>query len=100
MTAAPVTANGVHVESKAVYHHLSPGTAAARLNDSRSGPLVSPLSARRIVVLFGVSRLLGLTAHAVWSRALGKPIERPKSLTTHMLEEMVKEPEVVKEEVS
>jgi citrate synthase len=44
-------------------------------------------------VLFGVSRLLGLTAHAVWSRALGKPIERPKSLTTHMLEEMVKDKE-------
>jgi citrate synthase len=40
-------------------------------------------------VLFGVSRLLGLTAHAVWSRALGKPIERPKSLTTKMLEDMV-----------
>ncbi len=40
-------------------------------------------------VLFGVSRLLGLTAHAVWSRALGKPIERPKSLTTRMLEEML-----------
>lgn len=42
-------------------------------------------------VLFGVSRILGLTSHAVWSRALGKPIERPKSLTTKMLEEMVKE---------
>jgi len=40
-------------------------------------------------VLFGLSRILGLTAHAVWSRALGKPIERPKSLTTRMLEEMV-----------
>jgi len=40
-------------------------------------------------VLFGVSRILGLTAHAVWSRALGKPIERPKSLTTKMLEDMV-----------
>ncbi len=40
-------------------------------------------------VLFGVSRILGLTAHAVWSRALGKPIERPKSLTTRLLEEMV-----------
>jgi citrate synthase len=41
-------------------------------------------------VLFGLSRILGLTAHAVWARALGKPIERPKSLTTRMLEEMVK----------
>ncbi|GAP10744.1 citrate synthase [Bellilinea caldifistulae] len=40
-------------------------------------------------VLFGVSRLLGLTAHAIWARALGKPIERPKSLTTQMLEERV-----------
>ncbi|TLN28626.1 citrate (Si)-synthase, partial [bacterium] len=40
-------------------------------------------------VLFGISRILGLTAHAVWSRALQKPIERPKSLTTRMLEEMV-----------
>lgn len=40
-------------------------------------------------VLFGVSRCMGLTAHAVWSRALGKPIERPKSLTTKMLEELV-----------
>ncbi len=40
-------------------------------------------------VLFGVSRILGLTSHAVWARALGKPIERPKSLTTRMLEQMV-----------
>jgi len=38
-------------------------------------------------VLFGVSRILGLTAHAVWARALGQPIERPKSFTTAMLEE-------------
>ena len=40
-------------------------------------------------VLFGVSRTLGLTSHAVWARALGKPIERPKSLTTNQLEEML-----------
>ncbi len=40
-------------------------------------------------VLFGVSRILGLTTHAVWSRALQKPIERPKSLTTKMLEELI-----------
>jgi citrate synthase len=40
-------------------------------------------------VLFGVSRILGLTCHTVWARALGKPIERPKSLTTCMLEDMV-----------
>lgn len=40
-------------------------------------------------VLFGVSRILGLTSHAVWARALGKPIERPKSLTTDQLEAMI-----------
>jgi citrate synthase len=38
-------------------------------------------------VMFGVSRLLGVSANAIWARALGQPIERPKSLTTTMLEE-------------
>jgi citrate synthase len=42
-------------------------------------------------VLFGLSRVLGFTAHLVWARVLGKPIERPKSLTTRMLEDMVSE---------
>lgn len=37
-------------------------------------------------VLFGVGRALGVTANLVWARALGQPIERPKSLTTAMLE--------------
>ena len=40
-------------------------------------------------VLFGVSRVMGFTAHIVWARALGKPIERPKALTTRMLEHMI-----------
>ena len=40
-------------------------------------------------VLFGVGRALGVTANYVWARALGWPIERPKSLTTRMLEEVV-----------
>jgi len=38
-------------------------------------------------VLFGVGRALGVTANLVWARALGQPIERPKSLTTKMLED-------------
>ena len=33
--------------------------------------------------------LTPMSGQSVWSRALGKPIERPKSLTTRMLEEMV-----------
>ena len=39
-------------------------------------------------VLFGVGRALGVCANIVWDRALGYPIERPKSLTTAMLEEV------------
>jgi citrate synthase len=37
-------------------------------------------------VMFGVSRLLGVSANLVWARALGQPIERPKSVTLAMLE--------------
>lgn len=33
-------------------------------------------------VLFGVSRALGVLAQMIWSRALGFPLERPKSLST------------------
>ncbi len=39
-------------------------------------------------VLFGVGRALGVAANIVWDRALGYPIERPKSLTTPMLEKI------------
>jgi len=40
-------------------------------------------------VLFGVGRALGVTANYVWARALGQPLERPKSLSTKMLEDVV-----------
>ena len=39
-------------------------------------------------VLFGVGRAIGVAANIVWDRALGYPIERPKSVTTAMLEEI------------
>ena len=39
--------------------------------------------------LFGVGRALGVTANNVWARALGQPLERPKTLTTKMLEDIV-----------
>jgi len=38
-------------------------------------------------VLFGVGRAIGVLTNITWDRALGFPIERPKSLTTAMLEE-------------
>jgi citrate synthase len=39
-------------------------------------------------VLFGVGRSIGVLANIIWDRALGYPIERPKSLTTKMLEDL------------
>ncbi|NIR43823.1 MAG: citrate (Si)-synthase [Gemmatimonadetes bacterium] len=39
-------------------------------------------------VLFAIGRALGVLSNIVWDRALGYPIERPKSVTTAMLEEM------------
>ncbi|HTT71344.1 MAG TPA: citrate (Si)-synthase [Anaeromyxobacteraceae bacterium] len=38
-------------------------------------------------VLFGVGRALGVLANVVWDRALGYALERPKSVTTAMLEQ-------------
>jgi citrate synthase len=37
-------------------------------------------------VLFGVGRAIGVLANITWDRALGYAIERPKSVTTDMLE--------------
>jgi citrate synthase len=39
-------------------------------------------------VLFGIGRAIGILSNIVWDRALGYAIERPKSLTTAMLEEI------------
>ena len=38
-------------------------------------------------VLFGVGRAIGVLTNITWDRALGYALERPKSLTTAMLEE-------------
>jgi len=47
-------------------------------------------------VIFGVSRALGVLAAQCWSRALGMPLERPKSVTTAWVKEhLVKEYGVV-----
>jgi len=40
-------------------------------------------------VLFGVSRALGVMASLVWDRALGLPLERPKSMSTPGLKKLV-----------
>ncbi len=40
-------------------------------------------------VLFGVSRSLGVLASLCWDRALGSPLERPKSVTTDLVKKFI-----------
>jgi len=42
-------------------------------------------------VMFGVSRSLGVLAALCWSRALGFPLERPKSVTTKWVKSFIEE---------
>eukprot|EP00475_Leptophrys_vorax_P027725 TRINITY_DN3957_c0_g1_i1.p1 TRINITY_DN3957_c0_g1~~TRINITY_DN3957_c0_g1_i1.p1 ORF type:complete len:490 (+),score=27.75 TRINITY_DN3957_c0_g1_i1:168-1472(+) len=58
--------------------------------DAHSGVLLQHYGltqANYYTVLFGVSRAMGVLSQLVWSRALGLPIERPKSLTMDAIEE-------------
>jgi citrate synthase len=41
-------------------------------------------------VLFGIGRALGVCSNIIWDRALMYPLERPKSVTTEMIEAFVK----------
>ncbi|MFH1119445.1 MAG: citrate (Si)-synthase [Bacteroidota bacterium] len=49
-------------------------------------------------VLFGIGRAIGICANIVWDRALGYPLERPKSLTTAILEDIAAGKEVIIED--
>ncbi len=60
--------------------------------DAHSGALLVHYGMREYsyyTVLFGVSRALGVLAAACWSRALGLPLERPKSVTTEWIKEFL-----------
>ncbi|XZF15552.1 citrate (Si)-synthase, eukaryotic [Chitinophagaceae bacterium MMS25-I14] len=48
-------------------------------------------------VLFGVSRALGVLASLCWDRALGFPIERPKSITTEWAKQFIAKGEAIAE---
>jgi len=57
--------------------------------DAHSGVLLQHYGLKEAgfyTVLFGVSRAIGVLSQGVWSRALGLPIERPKSVTATALE--------------
>lgn len=60
--------------------------------DAHSGALLKHfgmVEEEFFTVLFGVSRALGVLAGLCWDRATGSPIERPKSVTTQSLKELV-----------
>ena len=60
--------------------------------DAHSGTILWYYGVREYefyTVMFGVGRAIGVLSNLIWDRALGYPIERPKSITTDMLEEMV-----------
>ncbi|KAK1401328.1 Citrate synthase [Heracleum sosnowskyi] len=57
--------------------------------DAHSGVLLNHYGlteARYYTVLFGVSRAIGICSQLIWDRALGLPLERPKSVTMEWLE--------------
>ena len=59
--------------------------------DSHSGAIQWHYGVREYdfyTVLFGIGRAIGICANLVWDRALYYPLERPKSLTTEMLEKI------------
>jgi citrate synthase len=61
--------------------------------DAHSGALLVHFGMREYdyyTVLFGVSRALGVLSALIWSRALGFPIERPKSVTTASVQAWLK----------
>jgi len=61
--------------------------------DAHSGVLLWHYGMKEMnyyTVLFGVSRALGVLASLIWDRALGLPLERPKSLSTNSLMEIAK----------
>jgi citrate synthase len=56
--------------------------------DAHSGALLVHYGLKEYeyyTVLFAVSRALGVMASLIWDRALGMPLERPKSVTTELV---------------
>lgn len=61
--------------------------------DAHSGALLVHFGLKEYefyTVLFGVSRALGVLASLIWDRALGFPLERPKSVTTELVKRWTK----------
>jgi citrate synthase len=61
--------------------------------DAHSGCLLQHFNLKEenyYTVMFGVSRALGVLPSLIWDRALGMPLERPKSVTTEWIKKNTK----------
>ncbi|KAF8751933.1 Citrate synthase [Rhizoctonia solani] len=59
--------------------------------DAHSGVLLTHYGLKEMnfyTVLFGVSRAFGVAAQLIWDRALGAPLERPKSYSSEAIKKM------------
>jgi len=62
--------------------------------DAHSGVLLTYYGLDQMqfyTVLFGVSRAFGVAAQLIWDRALGAPLERPKSYSTAAIQKIFKD---------
>ncbi|EPS93608.1 hypothetical protein FOMPIDRAFT_1026469 [Fomitopsis schrenkii] len=62
--------------------------------DAHSGVLLTHYGLNEMqfyTVLFGVSRAFGVAAQLIWDRALGAPLERPKSYSTAAIQKIFKD---------
>ncbi|OBZ72664.1 Citrate synthase, mitochondrial [Grifola frondosa] len=62
--------------------------------DAHSGVLLTHYGLEEMqfyTVLFGVSRAFGVAAQLIWDRALGAPLERPKSYSTAAIQKIFKD---------
>ena len=61
--------------------------------DAHSGALLVHYGLKEYefyTVLFGIARSLGVLASLIWDRALGLPLERPKSVSTRLVKKWLK----------
>ncbi|KAL7676299.1 hypothetical protein ACOME3_002555 [Neoechinorhynchus agilis] len=90
----------VHLKTASALYDLAPSLLAKAGKAKNPWPNVDGISGSLLwhygfnhvnfyTMLFGISRCLGTMASLIWDRALQMPLERPKSLPTHMFKALV-----------
>ncbi|KAL4577945.1 hypothetical protein LXL04_014060 [Taraxacum kok-saghyz] len=86
------TLEGIHTVGPkyAVKYHTASENALSHCYRSCLELLIENGLQRYYIVLFGVSRSIGICSQLIWDRALGLLLERPKSVTMEWLENKCK----------